>query len=306
MPDAPRHLLVISLSNIGDAIMTTPVLEALHREYPQARIDIVSDRRSAALFTHCPYLGETFLRHKREGRPGLWRLIRRLRQQRYDLIVDLRTDGLAYLLRARKRLHKWRQPRRGVHAVEQHMNILRPIGLAKADSPTRVWLDQGLRSQAAKQLAALPGSRWLAVGPGANWEGKIWPLSAFLGLCQLASACFDGLILLGGPDDRVIAAQLASGVSLPCVDLCGQTDLLQAAAVLECARVFVGNDSGLGHLASAVATPSLTVFGPGEPQRYHPWGPGADWVIAEGQDLRRLSAETVFTALQALLQRTGA
>ncbi len=300
------RILLISLSNIGDAVMTTPVLETLHQAWPGARIDIVGDRRSAQIFELCPYRGEIILKHKREGRPGLWRLIRRLRCQRYDLIVDLRTDGLAYLLRGRKRLHKWRQRRRGVHAVEQHMNVLRPLGLDRMEARTRVWLDAGLRERAKDLLAPLPGGSWLAVGPGANWAGKIWPLAAYQELCRLSRARFDGLILLGGPGDRDIAARLAGDTALPCVNLCGHTDLLQAAAVLECARVFIGNDSGLGHLASAVATPSLTVFGPGEPQRYHPWGPRAEWILAAGRDLQRLSASEVFAALEALLARTPA
>jgi len=306
MPAAVERILLISLSNIGDAVMTTPVLETLHQAWPGARIDIVGDRRSALIFEHCPYRGEIILKHKREGRPGLWRLIRRLRGQRYDLIVDLRTDGLAYLLRGRKRLHKWRQPRRGVHAVEQHMNVLRPLGLDKHEARTRVWLNDELREQAAALLEPLPGSRWLAVGPGANWEGKIWPLAAYQGLCRLAAAQFHGLIILGGPDDQAIATRLETHSELPTANLCGQTDLLQVSAVLERARAFVGNDSGLGHLASAVATPSLTVFGPGEPQRYHPWGPQAAWIVAADQDLECLTAAEVYAALEELIARTPA
>jgi len=305
MPAAVEKILLISLSNIGDAVMTTPVLETLHQAWPGARIDIVGDRRSAQIFEHCPYRGEILLKHKREGRPGLWRLIRRLREKRYDLIVDLRTDGLAYLLRGRKRLHKWRQHRRGVHAVKQHMNVLRPLGLDHREARTKIWLDEDLRRQVQALLAPLSGKRWLAVGPGANWAGKCWPLASYQALCCLAGPLFDGLIILGGPDERDIAAQLAAAVSLPCVDLSGCTDLLQAAAVLERARVFVGNDSGLGHLASAVATPSLTVFGPGEPERYHPWGPQANWLIAPERDLGQLSAEKVHAALAALLERTA-
>ena len=73
------------------------------------------------------------------------------------------------------------------------------------------------------------------------------------------------------------------------------------AAILERAAVFVGNDSGLGHIAAAVGTPTLTVFGPGDPSRYHPWGPYADWIVADGNDLRQLDPLIVAARLPALL-----
>lgn len=96
---------------------------------------------------------------------------------------------------------------------------------------------------------------------------------------------------------------VAANAALPCVDLCGRSSLLQAAAVLERCRVLVGNDSGLGHMASAVGTPTLTVFGPGQPGRYHPWGPWARWVVAPGKSLERLAPEVVVEQLLTLLER---
>ncbi len=93
--ESTRHILLITLSNIGDALMTTPVLEALHRQYPQAVIDIVTDARASDLFEHCPYRGEIILKQK--GWRGTIALLKQLRVTRYDLIVDLRTDGLTLL-----------------------------------------------------------------------------------------------------------------------------------------------------------------------------------------------------------------
>ena len=100
--DGTRTILLITLSNIGDALMTTPVLEVLHHQYPQAVIDIVTDARAGNLFEFCPYQGEIILKHK--GWRGTLALVKRLRITRYDLIVDLRTDGLTLLLRARRKL----------------------------------------------------------------------------------------------------------------------------------------------------------------------------------------------------------
>ncbi len=299
MNSPTRHILVITLSNIGDAVMTTPVLEALHRRYPQAMIDLVTDRRSSEVFTHCPYRGRIVFKEKRAGWRGTLKLVRELRRMRYDLIVDLRTDGLAYLLRARRRLTKWRCRPRGPHAVERHMGVIAILGGLDIP-PTRIWLAPELERDAAQRLRPLPGGRWLALGPGANWAPKIWPAERFRALIAQLSDAFDGVILLGGPGDAERCREVARDCPLPCIDLAGHTALLEAAAVLARTTVFVGNDSGLGHLAAAVGTPTVTLFGPGEPQRYHPWGARARWLTSPENDLNRLSAETVAAEVRAL------
>lgn len=294
-----QQILFITLSNIGDVVLTTPVLERLHQCYPGARIDIVTDARAQAVLPHCPYRGEILLKDKHAGWRGVVRLLRDLRRTRYEVIVDLRTDGLAYLLRGQRRFTKWGARPLGPHAVQDHMGVIAALG--GAIPPTRVWLSDELHATAAQQLAALPGARWLALGPGANWPPKIWAAERFAELVRLIQHDFDAVMLLGGPGDRERAATVAQQCALPCLDLSGTTSVLAAAALLARAQAFVGNDSGLGHLASAVGTPTLTVFGPGRPLRYHPWGPRSAWLVAEDQCLDSLSAQRVAEALRTLL-----
>ncbi len=292
MSKATGKILVITLSNIGDAVMTTPVLEALHQQYPDAIIDLVADCRSAEIFRHCPYLGRIVFKEKRTGWRGTLKLVRELRSTRYDLIVDLRTDGLAYLLRGRRRLTKWHARPQGPHAVQQHMGVIAALG-ERDIPPTHLWLTPELNAKADQHLRELPGTRWLALGPGANWEPKIWPAAQFQNLIALLQDRFDGVILLGGPSDASRCTAVAAHCPLPCVNLAGQTGLLEATAVLARATLFIGNDSGLGHLASAVGAPTLTLFGPGQPERYRPWGDNAHWLTNPEKDLNRLSAVQV-------------
>lgn len=299
MNDKLKTILVITLSNIGDAVMTTPVLEALHRLAPAAVIDLVADRRSAEIFNHCPYLGRVVFKEKRAGWRGTLRLVRDLRRTRYDLIVDLRTDGLAYLLRGRRRLTKWHARPQGPHAVQQHMSVVARLGIDKIP-PTHIWLTPELEADAAQRLHKLPGTRWLALGPGANWEPKIWPMTRFRDLAEQLQGQFDAVVLLGGPNDAERCGFLAQTLPLPTLNLAGKTGLLQAAAALARMRAFVGNDSGLGHLASAVGTPTLTLFGPGQPERYHPWGVKAHWLTSPDNDLNALSVEAVAAEIGAM------
>ena len=296
------RILLITLSNIGDAVMTTPVMERLHQLYPEAVLDLVADRRSSRLFAACPYVGEIHHKDKKKGWRGVLALVRRLRRRRYDLIVDLRTDGLALLLRGRRRLMKWGRSPRGPHAVEDLAAIIAPIDAEARIPPMRLWLDETSRAQAEAMLASLPGRRWLALAPGANSDHKIWPAERFSELANRLGEHFDACVLLGSPADRPRCAAVARDLVLPRLDLSGETDLLTAAAVLDRMRLFVGNDSGLGHMAAAMATPTVTVFGPGRPERYHPWGPRARWVVQPEQDLARLSVEEVLPAAEELLR----
>lgn len=286
-------ILVISLSNIGDAVMTTPVLERLHALYPDAVIDIVGDRRSSILFTHCPYSGEIFHKEKKQGWRGLLKLIRELRRTRYDLIVDLRTDGLAYLLRGSRRLVKWGRRPYGPHAVQDLMSIIDRINPERAIPAAKVWLSETERGAASALLEGFAARRLLAIGPGANWEPKIWAAEAFAEAANLLGDAFDGVVLLGGPGDVERARRVAQRLALPHCDLTGRCDLLTTAAVLERCALFIGNDSGLGHLASGVDTPTLTVFGPGQPARYHPWSANARWLVGAQRDLANVAAAQV-------------
>ncbi|MEA2094881.1 MAG: glycosyltransferase family 9 protein [Pseudomonadota bacterium] len=299
--DNVRHILLVTLSNIGDAVMTTPVMEALHDSYPQAVMDIVTDPRSSLLFEHCPYRERLILRDKRRGWHGTLALIKRLRRRHYDLIVDLRTDGLAWLLRAHRRLtRRGSKPAQG-HAVERHMRVITRHEAMTDIPPTRLWLSATEHRFAQQMLARLPGKRWLSMGPGANWGPKRWPVHGFIDLVTIMKAEFDAAVLLGGPDDESLCQKVADSLSMPCLNLAGRTDLLQAAAILEHMRVFVGNDSGLGHLAAASGCPTVTVFGPGNPQRYHPWNPRGLWLRSRTRRLSDLSATEVADAVTTLL-----
>lgn len=299
------RLLFVTLSNIGDLVLTTPALVALHQAYPEHAIDVVADARSSELLHACPFLGSIFHREKGRGRRGWLALVTTLRARRYDAVADLRTDFLPWLLRARRRSARWQARPAGPHAALQHHAVVRRL-LPDREAPVppaKLWLSPAGRTAADRWLAALPGPAWLALAPGANWPGKIWPIARYGELVAQVAGHFDGVIVLGAAADRAIAAGLAAASALPVLDVCGRTSLPEAAALLARARAFVGNDSGLGHMAAALGVPTVTVFGPGRPERYRPWGEAARVVLAPGLDLGQLGAAAVADALLAQLDR---
>lgn len=297
------RFLFITLSNVGDALLTTPVLQFLHEYDATATIDIVGDERSSMLFRHCPYRGEIYHKQKKRLLRGVPALVAALRHKRYDLVVDLRTAFLAYLVRAEKRLARSSRDKR-LHAVEKHFSTIATIAGDREIPPTALWLTPAERDYADEVCRRLPGQRWLCIGPGANWERKIWPAENYARAANELSDRFDALALLGSEADNRHAQTLAQNVGLPCLNLCGQTTLLQAAAVLERMTLFLGNDSGLGHIAAALATPSFILFGPGHPERYHPWGPHAAWHTAPDQVIETILVSTVVDRVRKHLPRT--
>lgn len=296
-----RRILLVTLSNIGDALMTTPVMQALHGRYPQARLDIVIDPRSGELFTHCPYRDVLIVRDKRLGWRGDLALLGRLRATRYDLVVDLRTDGLAWLLRARRRLTRWGRERNGKHAVERHMGVITGRERVTGIPPLCLWLSDAERGFACESLAALPGPRRVALGPGARWAPKRWPARRFRDLADRLQDTCDAVVLLGDRADTDCCREIAAGMQRPCLDLAGRTTLLQGAALLAHMQLFIGNDSGLGHLAAAAGIPTLTLFGPGAPARYRPWNPRGLWLQSPTRRLADLTVAEVAQTARTLL-----
>jgi len=295
------RILLITLSNIGDAVMTMPVLEALHNTYPLATIDIVTDARASRLFAHCPYGGRVLLKDKQAGWRGTLALVQQLRRTHYDLVVDLRTDGLTLLLRARQCLTRRGSESLGDHAVERHFGVIsRHIDTTKIPA-AQIRLSQTEHRFANEQLSGLPGQRWLALGPGARWQPKCWPVQCFRALPDRCQDAFDAVILLGDTTEITFCQDIKNGLPLPGINLAGKTDLLQAAAILAQSQLFVGNDSGLGHIAAATGIPTVTLFGPGDPARYHPWHPQARWIQSSTGNIEDITVDAVTEEVLAIL-----
>ena len=300
-----QRLLFITLSNIGDVVLTTPALLALHQAWPDAVVDIVADRRSSDVLKHCPFVGKVFHRDKGAGIKASWSLLKQLRHRRYDAIVDLRTDFLPWLLRADLRSAKWLAPKASGHAVQRHVAALLPIMPSLQHIPDpKVWTTLAAEEWAGLQLKPF-GGRVLAIAPGANWALKCWPLASYIALAQRLTPEFDALVIFGSPAEAAAAQAIESAVALPVLNLAGKTTLPHAVAALSYCHAFVGNDSGLGHLAAACRVPTLSIFGPGHPARYRPWGSLAAVICAPAADLSQLPVNLVAQGLRDHLRQLG-
>jgi heptosyltransferase III len=265
------EVLFITATRIGDAVLSTGLLSHILERHPGCNITIAACTASAPLFAAAPGLRRLIALPKRRHRLHWLDLYRAVALRRWDLVVDLRGSALGYLLWARER-HVSAKGDPRLHRVVQ---LAREYGLAQPPSP-RIWTTPRHEHEAA--VLVPPGAPVIAIGPAANWRGKTWAAERFAELAMRLIAP-GGLIpgarvaVLAAEHERPQAEALLAGVpAAQLIDLVGRTDLLTAAAVLRRALLFVGNDTGIMHIAAAADTPTLGLFGPSPPERYAPWG----------------------------------
>jgi len=288
-----KKILFITLSNIGDVILTTPTLEALHSKFPNATFDIVGDKRSEILFKYCPYIDNFYQKNKELGWFGVLVLIKKLRKKKYDLAVDLRSDGILYLVKAKKKLFKTsNKSSLKMHSAAKHFLSLRKIVENNMPSTT-IWLSDSEKKLTNKIFSEYRNKSLLTIGVGANFEGKIWHISNYIKLAKILKNFFDVIILVGDKNDALLSKDFSLGYKGRIIDCCGHYNLLETAAIIKKSDFFVGNDSGLGHIASAVKTKSFTIFGVGEPNRYSPWGCNASWLQDKNYEVNNIKPKTV-------------
>lgn len=270
------RILFVTSTRIGDAVLSSGLLAHLVERYPAARLTIACGPAAAPLFEAVPNL-ETIISLEKRRRSAHWlALWSRCAGKYWHLVVDLRRTGLAYLLPTfRRRLLGPGEP--GLHKVRQYA---RALDLDEA--PPRIWTTNEHEARARELIP--DGAPVLGLGPTANWPGKEWRAERFAELAKRLTG--KGGILPGArlavfsaPDERTRALQsLASVRENRRIDLAGKLDLLTAHACLARCDFFIGNDSGLMHLAAAAGAPTLGLFGPSRPEHYAPWGPRTAFV----------------------------
>lgn len=280
------RILFITLTNIGDVVLSTALLERVLADYPNARVDIVGGAAALSLFEGLPQKGELIPLVKKKHHGHYVDLYHKLKDVEYDLIIDLRTPLLRHFLKAKKKIGY--VPKEGMHKAEQLASLWpseRPISL-------ECWVAPEIEQ---KIDAFCPQDRLLiAIAPTANWVGKQWPQAAFAALDlgnipELKDALF---IVLGAAHEHNMVKDFI--LSLPkgrTRDLVGRTSLPEAYAWLKRSDLFLGNDSGLAHLAAAAKTPTITLFGPTDEKLYAPWGHGGKVVMPEARDVDEVNLE---------------
>lgn len=277
------RILFITATRIGDAILFSGPLAHLARTHPQAQITVACGPLAAPLFRAAPCVTDIIVMAKRPRGQHWLDLWRRTAGQRWDLVVDMRGSVTSWFLRAGSRRVNRRAP-----GAEHRHRVAEAGAVLRLDPPPapEVWIDAAAREQANRLLPK--GAPILALAPAASAPFKEWPPERFAALANALTGSGGALegarvALFGGPGDLETSNAVRAGITgAQVIDLTGQLDLVAAAACLQRARLFVGNDSGLMHMAAAAGAPVLGLFGPTDERVYGPWGSDARSVRAGG------------------------
>ncbi len=290
------RILFVTSNRLGDAVLSTGLLDHLIRTYPNARITVACGPVAEGVFARMPNRERTIVLDKRPYSLHWLPLWATAATILWDLVVDIRGSALAWMVPTRR--HAVMRRRSG-RKVTQLGAVL---GLDPPPLPV-TWTAAADRARAA---SLLPADRpVVALAPTANWAPKVWPAERFAALFRaLAAAPLAGAVpaVFGGPgpDEAAMAAPLLA--ALPnAIDLVGQLTLPEVAACLARCALFVGNDSGLMHLAAAAGVATLGLFGPTSADEYAPAGPRAAAVLSRSASMQDLSVEQALAAATRLL-----
>ena len=290
------RILFITSSRIGDAVLSTGLLDHLLRTHPTARFTIACGPVASELFTHMPNLERLIIfdkkRHSRHWLSLWWQCV----FTPWHLVVDIRASAIAYLLPTRHRAIMRKRPGHKTTQLAAILNLTPP--------PLPVtWTSPEDRSKAETLLP--PGPPIIALGPTANWPGKVWPPERFATLAKtLQSTILPNarIAILAGPGPQEAALATPLLTALPnAINFTGTLTLSEAAAVLARATIFIGNDSGLMHLAAAAGTPTIGLFGPTNAAEYSPAGHTTAIAVSPTSSMTDLTVLSALDAVERLL-----
>lgn len=290
-PHHIKRLLIRSTNWIGDAVMTTPAVRAIRKNFSNADISLLSKPWVAPVFDHSPHVDHILIYDDsgvHRGTGGKLRLARELRRYRFDAAILLQnaieaalitwlagiprrigfdTDGRRLLLT--HPVHRTREVK-SIHQTGYYLTMLKGAGLKTGSPELALELGAEDRYRAEKRLAqfGIPKQRKLiGINPSATFgPTKQWFPERFAALADRLQATFDAaIVLFGGPGDRVLGDRIAAAMQKPPIDLCGRTRLGEAMALIAACDLFITNDSGLMHVAAALKVPLIAIFGSTNP-----------------------------------------
>jgi lipopolysaccharide heptosyltransferase I len=333
MSDRPRRYLVVRLTALGDILHTVPAVAALRAAHPRAKIDWVVERKWAPVLEGSPAIDEVIPFDRR----SIWNIVdcvERLRANRYDCAIDFqglyKSSILAALSRAPRRIgfeRAWareegaamfyteRVTPAGRHVSELNYSLAERAGAlrpAAPDYPLRVPAGGAASVRARLHDLGVTGD-YVVVGPAASWRAKCWPPERFGALCrELEARGGARVVLIQGPGEKAVvdevlraAAPVRPAVLAPTIE--------ELMGLLTHARYVVAVDSGPLHLAAALGTPVVGLYGPTDPARNGPFVPGAVIVTkalpeeisykrraSYSASMLRISVEDVLAAIDSL------
>lgn len=276
-----NKILFITLSNIGDVVLTLPALDFLRQNFPQASFTVMAGERPREIFENNPGINRLIVYNKHAGLKEKINLFQNLRKEKFDIVVDLRNSFFGVFLPAKYKTSFFVSiPKEIKHMKERHLYKIRNLGISGAsinEAPKKTSLyispaDEEYINRMLKDNGVTERDKIAVISPGARSHIKRWSGDKFPELIQSLSGDFRlKIILAGDKEDRAITKYIAENSTRPVVDLAGKTDIVQLAALIKKSACVITNDSAVLHLTSYLNVPLIAIFGPTNEAKYGPW-----------------------------------
>jgi len=311
-----KKVLIIGLSCVGDMVLATAALWNLRRFLPHARFTILASPQAMQVLENDP-LWDVVEEYKRKK--GFWGRIdsaRMIRSIPHDLLIDLRSSAMPLVCGARYAplwgLRELLLPKK-MHEAERNIWCMHTIGVPVYSRQLRLFIPPSFREEARCTFSShSSGEPWVLFNPGSNSVAKNWPPSHFIDLAKvfLRETEFNIGVVGYSSYEQEIASHICKSVaSQRCVDYSGPFPMVRLGALLERAALFVTNDTGPLHVASAVGTPTVGLYRAKNLPRFGPWGTVHRSLVPSLPDddysMERISVEEVWNACCEVLNSTG-
>jgi len=295
-----NKILVIKPAAIGDVLLSTPVIENLRYNFPNAEINFLTQTYCRDVVSDNPFLSRVLTYEKSDRR---YCIIKNIRRQKYDLAIDLfcnpGTAVITFLSRARYRVgygFRFRSyaynikvsSRSGeVHNIDFNLDALRFLGLEIITRQPLFEVNNIHREFADKWIeeTGLAGKEIIGINASGTWETKVWPPEKFIELISLLRLRYEILLFWGNEKERTAAEEIKSR-SAGSIHLIPEVNLKYAAALMKKCKVFISNDTGPMHVAWVVGVPVCGIYGPTKSKLQGPLGNNS--VIVENDSLECL------------------
>jgi len=320
-----KRILVITLSNAGDIILTTPVVEALLKEFPSAELDVMVGPSGKEIFSAHKKIREVIIYDKKCPNLAKFTLFLKLRKKGYDLVADLRNTIFPLILRPRFATNPFRYRSRGrMHKAGAHLLRLKEIGIDAPGAVPFIPETESDKKHVEGLLRGLGGKPFVVVSPGAKSHVKRWPLKNFAALSDMIKEKLGYEVALAGDEnDRVVIERILHRMKTKPLDLLEKTNIRELAIIVRKSAFIITNDSAPLHLVSAVGARILAFFGPTDEKKYGPFTAAASKVLRKDiacapcevpqcinvenkyECLKSISTEEAFEAVKELLGKAS-
>ncbi len=313
-----NRILIIRVDHIGDVITTIPSLRVLRKSFPNAKISVLVRSLTKDLLMNCPYIDELIVYNPPwyRGKKDLnllrsLRLFRNLRKRKFDLAIDFRGDlrniFLAFLCGSKFRLaydvkggdflltHIAHYKEGSFHAIDRNLGVLEKLKIKCNDRKLELWIPKEVQKK-----IKLPYKKFVVIHPGSGGHLKLWTAEGFAKVADhIIKNHKSEVVITGSPSDVKLAEMIEDKMEYQALNIVGRTDLLELAEIIRRAKMLISPDSGPMHMAVALGTPTVSLFGTSLSEV---WGYRSERniIIEKKGNLKNINPENVIRAVDKL------